>query len=190
MILRIVDPWRSTHRDCAAALDSRALRPWADLHTVSAPDGDRRSYPDALAAAVRLAGLCGDPLLLLEGDKVPHAGALAGMAACPHPVCVGAYPLWPAQTGLPAAVSSAGEAKAGGIRWLRPGDEWATTAGLGIVSLRPYWCAMQSQRLVLPDWGPAFDAEVWRALGSPRIHVHWPLSAHQHSARPAARAEC
>lgn len=137
--------------------------------------------PLAYAAALRRWWWAGaGPLLVCEQDKEPTPAALAGLLSCSHPWCAVAYPIYPAQTLLPAPVMAAGAFRPdGSLRWLQEPEDWADTAGLGLCRFQG---AARTVRPPLVPFGPQFDAQVaarLRAHGL-RCHVHWPPIAHRH----------
>lgn len=153
--------------------------PFAVRH-VPTPAGEPFAYGEALADAWH----GGDPLVLLEGDKVPSLATIQRLASCPGQACAQAYRIYPRTTRLPAPVYAHRTAPMGldgPLAWIGQDDGWADLVGFGLVKFGP----------VLLQLRPAWDSGPWVGLDTRvsrwtyrlgvRWHIHWPEIPHNHS---------
>lgn len=151
--------------------------------------GEDYAYWGWLRTCWELARSEGSDLLVVEHDIQLTQKAYRGLVECPEPWCAGIYvqkpprsagPVyvarvnqgpWPAT--MPITVSFPDEPRPTLPRWLKPGEQWADSVGLGCTRFRP------DRPWPLPSpvhWGH-LDTALCHAL-QVRWHIHWPALAH------------
>ena len=142
--------------------------------------GPTDQYTRLLDLALR----AGAPMLWLEGDKLPTAAVLAGLAACDRPWCCAPYPIYPHKTGLPAPVYAQRDvAPDGSARGSARGAAECARSGLGMVKFGGAFSGRRPPRVVFCS---TLDAEVsdWARGIAGACHIHWPAIAHVDAPEP------
>lgn len=120
----------------------------------------------------------------VEHDMECSDGLIQQLLDCPHPLCAHAYLL---RKKGPYAYRNGPLPPAGGYEdhWLRPGDEWATFGGIGLVKITP---GARVRPLPEREWSTV-DIVVTKACEGAEVvpgghhkgrrwHVHWPAIKH------------
>jgi hypothetical protein len=155
--------------------------------------GEEFAYWGWLRTCWDMARSEGADLLVVEHDIQLTQRAYRGLVECPEPWCAGIYVQKPPRAPEPVFVARVNQGPwhegpmVNGVlevtfpddpprlapRWLKPGERWADSVGLGCTRMRP------DRPWPLPNpvpWGH-LDSSLCHAL-KVRWHIHWPALAH------------
>ena len=178
----------------AQVLNQERVKPTQTIPAICR-SGDDFAYWGWLRTAWGMARSRGEDLLVIEHDIQLTLKVYRALVDCPEPWCAGIYRQQPARSGLSEPVFVArvndgpwheGQVVNGVLevsfpdgppstqaRWLRAGERWADSVGLGCTRFRP------DRPWPLPEpvhWGH-LDSALCRALRV-RWHIHWPALSH------------